>query len=85
MLPRWRYLLREQLLPIVRWETPYVAWLQSSLRTPALDTYFAMSANLGTHTFFTIMLPIWFWCGYTDLGRGYDSLFSILAERIRLT
>jgi dihydrosphingosine 1-phosphate phosphatase len=29
-----------------------------------------MSANLGTHTFFMIMLPILFWCGYNSLGRG---------------
>lgn len=29
-----------------------------------------MTANLGTHTFFMIMLPILFWCGYTSLGRG---------------
>ncbi|OAL36044.1 hypothetical protein AYO20_04706 [Fonsecaea nubica] len=69
-LPRWRYLFREQLLPVVRWETPYVAWLQDTLRTPAFDTYFATSANLGTHTFFMVMLPILFWCGNTNLGRG---------------
>ncbi|KIX10441.1 uncharacterized protein Z518_01523 [Rhinocladiella mackenziei CBS 650.93] len=78
-LPRWRYLLREQLLPIVRWETPYVAWLQDTLRTPALDTYFATSANLGTHTFFMIMLPVLFWCGNTSLGRG---MVHILASGV---
>jgi dihydrosphingosine 1-phosphate phosphatase len=72
-LPRWRYYIREKLLPIVRYETPYVAWLQSSLRSPFLDSYFAMTANLGTHTFFMVMLPILFWCGYTSLGRGYVS------------
>ena len=70
-LPRWRYHLREQLLPLIRWETPYLAWFQANLRSPALDSYFAISANLGTHTFFMIMLPILFWCGYTSLGRGY--------------
>src|SRR4051812_12303889 len=70
-LPRWRHNLREQLLPILRWETPYLAWFQANLRSPALDSYFAISANLGTHTFFMIMLPILFWCGYTNLGRGY--------------
>ncbi|KAI9670435.1 MAG: hypothetical protein M1829_004758 [Trizodia sp. TS-e1964] len=36
----------------------------------ALDFYFALTANLGTHTFFMFGLPLWFWCGYTDLGRG---------------
>ncbi|KAJ4332823.1 Long-chain base-1-phosphate phosphatase [Didymella glomerata] len=40
------------------------------MRSPALDTYFAYTANLGTHTFFMIFLPIQFWCGYTSLGRA---------------
>ncbi|KAL2429015.1 Dihydrosphingosine 1-phosphate phosphatase [Exophiala dermatitidis] len=78
-LPKWRYRVREQLLPIVRWETPYVAWLQDNLRTPALDTYFAMTANLGTHTFFMVMLPILFWCGHTSIGRG---MVHILASGV---
>ena len=69
-LSKWRYRLREKLLPVVRWETPYLAWFQASLRSPALDTYFSTSANLGTHTFYMIMLPILFWCGYTSLARG---------------
>jgi dihydrosphingosine 1-phosphate phosphatase len=69
-LPKWRYRLREKLLPVVRWETPYLAWFQAALRSPALDTYFSTSANLGTHTFYMIMLPILFWCGYTSMARG---------------
>ncbi|KAJ9644681.1 Long-chain base-1-phosphate phosphatase [Coniosporium tulheliwenetii] len=51
----------------LRWETPYLALMQEKLRTPALDSYFALTANLGTHTFFMVMLPILFWCGYTSL------------------
>ncbi|KAF4303341.1 Phosphatidic acid phosphatase type 2/haloperoxidase [Botryosphaeria dothidea] len=69
-LPVWRYRLRCFLIPIVRWETPYLAYMQDALRTPALDSYFAFTANLGTHTFFMIMLPILFWCGYTNLGKA---------------
>ena len=69
-LPPWRYYLRQQLLPLIRWETPYLAWMQAKMRTPALDSYFAITANLGTHTFFMVFLPILFWCGYTSLGRG---------------
>ena len=71
-LPFWRYYPRQKLIPIIRLETPYLAWLQSHLRKPALDSYFAVTANLGTHTFFMIVLPILFWCGYTSLGRGYE-------------
>lgn len=69
-LPPWRHHLRQRLLPLVRWETPYLAWMQVKMRTPALDSYFAITANLGTHTFFMVFLPILFWCGYTSLGRG---------------
>lgn len=69
-LPLWRYKPRQRLIPLVRWETPHLAALQKSVRSPALDTYFSITANLGTHTFFTVVLPILFWCGYTNLGRG---------------
>ncbi|CZT08176.1 related to sphingoid base-phosphate phosphatase [Rhynchosporium graminicola] len=69
-LPPWRYNLRQRILPLVRWETPYLAWMQDKMRSPALDTYFAITANLGTHTFFMIFLPILFWCGHTSVGRG---------------
>lgn len=69
-LPTWRYVMREKLLPITRAETPYVALLQERMRTPVLDTYFAMTANLGTHTCFMVALPILFWCGNPFLGRA---------------
>jgi len=69
-LPPWRYSLRQRLLPLIRWETPYLAWMQDKMRSPALDSYFATTANLGTHTFFMVVLPILFWCGHTSLGRG---------------
>ena len=72
-LPKWRYALRQQALPLIRWETPYLALLQDKLRTPALDSYFAITANLGTHTFFMIGLPMLFWCGYPSFGKGYVS------------
>ncbi|KAI9667859.1 MAG: hypothetical protein M1821_000678 [Bathelium mastoideum] len=75
-LPKWRYRLRQSLIPIVRWETPYLAGAQERLRFPALDYYFALTANLGTHTFFMIMLPILFWCGYTSLGRAMTSVLA---------
>ncbi|QSZ36166.1 hypothetical protein DSL72_007291 [Monilinia vaccinii-corymbosi] len=81
-LPPWRYNMRQALLPLVRWETPYLAWMQDKMRSPALDTYFAVTANLGTHTFFMIVLPILFWCGHTSLGRG---MVHILATGVFLT
>lgn len=67
-LPRWRYWIRQRLIPIVRWETPYLSRMQKTFRSPVLDSYFAMTANLGTHTFYMMFLPLCFWCGYPDLG-----------------
>ncbi|KAH6695783.1 PAP2 superfamily protein [Plectosphaerella plurivora] len=70
------------MLPLIRWETPYLAWLQERVRTPALDSYFAITANLGTHTFFMVGLPMLFWFGYTSFGKG---LVHILASGVFFT
>ncbi|KIH89184.1 PAP2 superfamily protein [Sporothrix brasiliensis 5110] len=78
-LPKWRYRLRQRLLPLVRWETPYLAYFQNALRSPALDSYFAITANLGTHTFFMIGLPMLFWFDYAKFGKG---LVHILASGV---
>ncbi|KAL5091989.1 hypothetical protein Trisim1_002379 [Trichoderma cf. simile WF8] len=76
-LPKWRYNLRQQALPLIRWETPYLAALQSKLRTPALDSYFAITANLGTHTFFMIFLPMLFWGGYAAFAKGLVHILAL--------
>ncbi|KAK9478163.1 PAP2 superfamily-domain-containing protein [Lipomyces japonicus] len=81
-MPPWRFRIRQLLLPLVRWETPQLAWIQSSLRCKFLDDYFAFTANLGTHTFFVIMLPIPFWFGYCQVGRN---LVYVLAAGVYVT
>ncbi|KAF3401123.1 hypothetical protein DPV78_005826 [Talaromyces pinophilus] len=75
-LPKWRYYPRQKILPVVRFETPYLAWFQDRVRSPMLDSYFAFTANLGTHTFFTVFLPVLFWCGYPSLGRGMVNVLA---------
>lgn len=45
---------------------PFQSW-----RTPALDVYFVKTSLLGTHAFFMICVPMPFWFGHGDLGRGY--------------
>lgn len=75
-LPKWRYRLRQRLLPLVRWETPYLAYFQNKMRSPALDSYFAITANLGTHTFFMIGLPMLFWFDYQMFGKGYVDIIG---------
>ncbi|KAL8707623.1 MAG: hypothetical protein Q9220_007361 [cf. Caloplaca sp. 1 TL-2023] len=81
-LPPWRYTARQKLIPLIRWETIYLSKLQDALRSPLLDSYFSITANLGTHTFFMIFLPILFWCGYTNIGRG---MVHILASGVFLS
>ncbi|KAF2671871.1 PAP2 domain protein [Microthyrium microscopicum] len=75
-LPKWRYILRQWVLPLVRAETPPLAKMQSLARAPFLDSYFAFAANLGTHTFFMIFLPVLFWCGYNEYGRALVNLLA---------
>lgn len=69
-------MLRQYLIPIVRWETPVLANFQTRWRSPAMDSYFAFTANLGTHTFFMVILPILFWCGHIRLGRAMVHMLS---------
>ncbi|TQS35128.1 hypothetical protein Golomagni_04460 [Golovinomyces magnicellulatus] len=82
LLPPWRFWLRQKILSQIQLETPYLARMQSRMRSSVIDSYFAITANLGTHTFFMIILPILFWCGYTSLGRG---MVHILATGVFLT
>ncbi|CAO3591068.1 unnamed protein product [Absidia cylindrospora] len=70
----WRSWLRKSMLPLVRQETPWLAALQKRIRTPFLDHYFLWTANLGTHTFFMIFLPILIWFGNAHLGRSIACL-----------
>ena len=76
-LPRWRYILRQSILPLVRLETPPLARLQQVMRSPLLDSYFAVVANLGTHTFFMIFLPVLFWCDHEKFGRALVNLLAL--------
>lgn len=76
-LPAWRFVLRTRLIPIVRAETPYLAYLQRVCRSPYLDSFFAISANLGTHTFFMTALPVCFWCGYPELGLALVQMLAL--------
>lgn len=71
-LPHWRRVLRDAMLPLVRWETPVLARIQARCRSPAWDAYFAYTAILGTHTFYMIGLPVLNWFG-SPMFRAYVS------------
>jgi membrane-associated phospholipid phosphatase len=65
-----RTFLRNQvLLPIIAAETPVLSRLQARVRHPWLDKYFEKTSNLGTHTAYVLMLPMFFWYGNPELGR----------------
>lgn len=81
-LPGWRFRLRQKLIPLVRWETVHLARLQKSCRSSFFDSYFALTANLGTHTFFMAALPICFWFGHTEGGKA---LVHMLAAGVYLS
>ncbi|KAI8975316.1 phosphatidic acid phosphatase type 2/haloperoxidase [Mycotypha africana] len=67
---KFRSSLRNTLLPLIRKETPILAAMQKKIRSPGLDTYFIWTANLGTHTFFMVFLPILIWFGNDEIGRN---------------
>jgi hypothetical protein len=43
---------------------------KNKIRSPWLDAYFVYTSSLGTHTFFMILLPAFFFFGYGELARG---------------
>lgn len=78
----WRFRLREYFRQYIRSETKTLAKIQTSVRRPWLDHYFALSANLGSHTFYMIILPICFWAGHAEVG---DDLLWVLALGVYIT
>ncbi|KAH0834680.1 hypothetical protein J3R83DRAFT_10204 [Lanmaoa asiatica] len=72
-LPRWRAAIRTHLVKTVARES--IARLRSSW----LDSYFLYSSTLGTHTSFMIVLPLLFFFGFPEVGRG---LVVVLASGV---
>ncbi|CAG8508065.1 11079_t:CDS:10 [Paraglomus brasilianum] len=67
--------IRRVLLAAVAKEKDLLMWIQSR-RHPWLDLYFVYSSNLGAHTFFMVCLPLLFWFGYAQLGRGLTTMLA---------
>ncbi|KAG1733955.1 PAP2 superfamily-domain-containing protein [Suillus lakei] len=79
VLPWWRATIRAQILNSMKRESQILARMQEYIRHPWLDLYFLYSSTLGTHTFFMIGLPLTFFFGYEELGRG---LVIVLASGV---
>ncbi|KAH3662291.1 hypothetical protein OGAPHI_005541 [Ogataea philodendri] len=65
----YRFRIRSRLLKFVQEETPRLAKAQRTFANKWLDIYFTYSANLGSHTFYVLCLPVplWFELPYRDL------------------
>ncbi|KAG8216325.1 PAP2 superfamily-domain-containing protein [Butyriboletus roseoflavus] len=72
-LPRWRAAIRAHLVKAVARESV------ARIRSPWLNSYFLYTSALGTHTFFMIALPILFFFGFPEVGRG---LVVVLASGV---
>ncbi|KAJ7863734.1 sphingosine-1-phosphate phosphatase [Mycena olivaceomarginata] len=81
-LPAWRAAVRRALVAQIRVESVLVAKMQDAIRSSFLDSYFIYSSALGTHTFFMTFLPMLFFFGYPELGRG---LILVICVGIYLT
>ncbi|KAG0693804.1 PAP2 superfamily-domain-containing protein [Suillus ampliporus] len=79
VLPWWRATIRARILSSVKGESQILARMQECIRHPWLDAYFLYSSTLGTHTFFMIGLPLLFFFGYEEHGRG---LVIVLASGV---
>ncbi|GAA5845553.1 hypothetical protein JCM11251_002091 [Rhodosporidiobolus azoricus] len=70
LLPAWRMKGRRMLLRSLEREMSILQGIQKRWRTPFRDEYFVKTSLLGTHTFFMIFLPLWYWFGFPEVGRG---------------
>ncbi|KAF7315633.1 Sphingosine-1-phosphate phosphatase [Mycena indigotica] len=69
-LPWWRAAVRRKIVQLIRIESVYIARMQEAIRTPLLDKYFVYTSALGSHVFFMLFLPMLFFFGSAELGRG---------------
>ncbi|GAA5987492.1 hypothetical protein JCM11641_003847 [Rhodosporidiobolus odoratus] len=70
LLPRWRFRLRKKLMQSLEGEMVALVRIQKRWRTPWRDEYFVKTSLLGTHTWFMLFLPLWYWFGLPEVGRG---------------
>ncbi|GJN91038.1 hypothetical protein Rhopal_004053-T1 [Rhodotorula paludigena] len=69
-MPAWRFSIRQKLVASLDNEMSMLQEIQRQWRTPFRDEYFVKTSLLGTHTFFMVFLPLWYWFGYPNVGKG---------------
>lgn len=76
-LSPFRYYLRKKGLAIVKEEQGVLENIQKKFRNPFLDFYFAWSANLASHTFYVLILPLPFWLGLPMITRDLVQVLGL--------
>ncbi|GAA6043883.1 hypothetical protein JCM8097_004283 [Rhodosporidiobolus ruineniae] len=66
----WRFRVRQMLMRNLEREMPVLQRIQKAWRTPFRDEYFVKTSLLGTHTFFMVFLPLWYWFSVREIGHG---------------
>lgn len=80
-----RYTLRTLLLSFVKNETKPLVYIQENFRNFVLDEYFIYSANLGSHFFYVICLPMTRWIPISANHDYSRDLIYLLAFSIYLS
>lgn len=70
------YTLRSFLRPYIDYELPFIERVQSYHNT-ILTWYFLLTSNVGSHTFYVIMLPLPVWLGNLELARDLVSVLGL--------
>lgn len=69
-LPAWRMAVRRFIMRNLHAESEVLGRMQRRIRSPWWDAYFKYTSMLGTHTFILVSLPVLFFFGYAEAGRG---------------
>ncbi|KZV99226.1 hypothetical protein EXIGLDRAFT_605949 [Exidia glandulosa HHB12029] len=73
----WRLAMRTAVMKNLETESRILGAMQERIRSPWLDNYFVYTSSLGTHTFFMIFLPAFFFFGRDEEGRGLLYMLTI--------
>ncbi|GAA5988001.1 hypothetical protein JCM10908_002022 [Rhodotorula pacifica] len=75
-MPTWRFKLRQIVMQRLAGEMGSLVRIQTHWRTTFRDQYFVKTSLAGTHTFFMLFLPLWYWFGYPHVGKGLVILLA---------
>ncbi|CCK69375.1 sphinganine kinase LCB3 KNAG_0C02640 [Huiozyma naganishii CBS 8797] len=75
-MSKWRFSIRELLVPFTDTQSAYLMRWQTRFRNPGTDILFAYTALLGSHTFYVLCLPLPAWVGFFETTRDMVYIFG---------